>query len=767
MQSCRVFIENLKTKNIHQVTAFTSVNIKRSINNIASASVSLDNTNNQWYEYTKQDSSVIDNIDTKDKYKKTWLEGLANLHEIGDFTKDSRCFKDVFLFARIWIDVKGKEEGAIWQAAFTGVVTEVSDTEDYGQTIKINLACKELAIYMQQSLYPITPAIYGEFDFYISDFLTQAVLGDYFYVNSLASVPLEEVFKRLLQFANMTSTYKAFINVFDTVEDKSYKRPDIPDETVKTAISNSFAINGLKDYKDSANWYRQEQLWNNDVKHVQSGEFTSSRGVDDNTLVQLSDDIAEEIIIKDTPLWKMFYTPADIYCDSLIELNTTTFQRAFNSISTIFEAKKNTVWGILKDICNLLYLDIFTTGKGDIVIQIPRYDNLPSLENSTNEVLDMGWNRENAGAQFSHGKNYIIYKTDVISRSVEESFENTYTNISIAYAPVYADMQFTDDTARNIYAVGRAIDKNCSPLNFGFKTLIVDKLAPINLISELFTGKQVPNEMLPKDILAKYLLQTLNIQNFRTGSLDLDWRVDLELGKTVYIVNRNSLGYINSTSISYTPGQTLSTSYGIIGIHEINQIMPNFWAYMSQYFDLLVGDKVEQPIIQTLIAIKTPAVTKPVTTKLVNTKPIEVEKQFFFGMPLDTYGRISTEYGALHNINGKMKPHLGIDFTTKHTEMPVRACANGKVTFSGKKSGFGNVVEIKHKDGWMTKYAHLSVLFVNVGEIVHKGNQIGISGGIEGNITAGNSTGLHLHFELLCNGVPQNPRKYLPFPKGK
>ncbi len=87
---------------------------------------------------------------------------------------------------------------------------------------------------------------------------------------------------------------------------------------------------------------------------------------------------------------------------------------------------------------------------------------------------------------------------------------------------------------------------------------------------------------------------------------------------------------------------------------------------------------------------------------------------------------------------------------------PVYAADSGFVVYAGwNDQGYGKLVIIDHRNGFMTYYAHLSVVKVNVGMSVHKGQIIGLSG------NTGKSTGPHLHFEIRLNGVPRNPLGFL------
>ncbi|HEY9744662.1 MAG TPA: M23 family metallopeptidase [Oculatellaceae cyanobacterium] len=103
------------------------------------------------------------------------------------------------------------------------------------------------------------------------------------------------------------------------------------------------------------------------------------------------------------------------------------------------------------------------------------------------------------------------------------------------------------------------------------------------------------------------------------------------------------------------------------------------------------------------------------------------------------------------------RPHQGIDMAAPLGTAIVAAEA-GKVVYSGWKSGYGNFVAVDHGHGYRTHYAHCSKLLVNVGQTVQKGQLIARVG------NTGNSTGPHLHFEVVANGTPLNPIKFLNQP---
>ncbi|MCL2408618.1 MAG: peptidoglycan DD-metalloendopeptidase family protein [Oscillospiraceae bacterium] len=99
--------------------------------------------------------------------------------------------------------------------------------------------------------------------------------------------------------------------------------------------------------------------------------------------------------------------------------------------------------------------------------------------------------------------------------------------------------------------------------------------------------------------------------------------------------------------------------------------------------------------------------------------------------------------------------HRGLDIGGRLGD-PIFAADYGEVIFSGWNGGFGNAITIRHDNGDETLYAHLNEIFVSVGDWVYQGQIIGAMG------TTGTSTGVHLHFEIIIDGVQVDPILYLP-----
>ena len=127
------------------------------------------------------------------------------------------------------------------------------------------------------------------------------------------------------------------------------------------------------------------------------------------------------------------------------------------------------------------------------------------------------------------------------------------------------------------------------------------------------------------------------------------------------------------------------------------------------------------------------------------------------GLPL-IGGWISSHFGHRSDpFTGRGAFHAGVDFAGP-TGSRVIAVGPGVVTYSGWKQGYGNVVEITHPTGYVTRYGHNSRNLVQVGRSVQKNDAIAVIG------STGRSTGTHVHFEVLRDGNVLNPMKYLDAP---
>lgn len=153
---------------------------------------------------------------------------------------------------------------------------------------------------------------------------------------------------------------------------------------------------------------------------------------------------------------------------------------------------------------------------------------------------------------------------------------------------------------------------------------------------------------------------------------------------------------------------------------------------------------------KTSTSTKTTSSTTSSASKSTSTKVASLNGVALTVKPVS--GTITSRFGSKESI--RSSGHTGLDIAApKGTK--IKAAASGTVIFAGYSGGYGNVVKISHGSGIKTYYAHCSKLYVKEGQKVSAGDVIAAVG------STGNSTGNHLHFEVVKNGTSLNPQNYL------
>ncbi len=126
------------------------------------------------------------------------------------------------------------------------------------------------------------------------------------------------------------------------------------------------------------------------------------------------------------------------------------------------------------------------------------------------------------------------------------------------------------------------------------------------------------------------------------------------------------------------------------------------------------------------------------------------------GVPISGNFRVTSGFGMRNDpFTGMLARHEGLDFTAS-SGTTIVATADGVVTRSGWEDTYGNIVEVTHAEGFMTRYAHISKRHVTEGQQVKRGQRIAEVG------STGRSTGPHLHYEVFRHGRVLNPTQVLP-----
>ena len=175
---------------------------------------------------------------------------------------------------------------------------------------------------------------------------------------------------------------------------------------------------------------------------------------------------------------------------------------------------------------------------------------------------------------------------------------------------------------------------------------------------------------------------------------------------------------------------------------------------ISEDYNSLASERGTMEILQTLShKIEDRSIQLNIVAELIQDRHIKRET-LPSGLPAEK-GWISSGYGTrVDPFNGNKAWHNGVDIAGK-LGSGVTASASGVVTAAGQRTGYGNMVEITHDNGFVTRYGHNKDISVALGEIVKKGQVISSMG------NTGRSTGPHVHFEVYKHGRSVDPASYI------
>lgn len=194
---------------------------------------------------------------------------------------------------------------------------------------------------------------------------------------------------------------------------------------------------------------------------------------------------------------------------------------------------------------------------------------------------------------------------------------------------------------------------------------------------------------------------------------------------------------------------------GLVASDEFNFDQP---AAVGGPEDALSGDSFSAPELTRMIEemewrIEDREQQLRLLDQLASSKRLE-DELYLEGRPI-TWGWLSSRYGYRSDpFTGKRTWHAGVDLAGKDGS-DIISVAAGVVSYAGERHGYGNLVEIDHGDGLITRYAHCKTTRVKVGDVVQKGQVVARMG------STGRSTGPHVHFEVIRNGKSENPEDYI------
>ncbi len=206
---------------------------------------------------------------------------------------------------------------------------------------------------------------------------------------------------------------------------------------------------------------------------------------------------------------------------------------------------------------------------------------------------------------------------------------------------------------------------------------------------------------------------------------------------------------VSDVKVAFSTNKTL-TSSKTTGYYKVTTAGKNGLNRKTERVESVNGNETVRTVVSNEV------ITAPVTQEVtIGTAPVKLTPAqnanvtsagFICPLPAGRY-KVSSYYGDGRN-------HKGVDLCANRG-VSIYAAASGTVSYSGWRNDYGYNIIIDHGNGLQTRYAHASALYVSKGTKVSQGDVIAAVG------TTGNSTGNHLHFEVIVNGTRVNPAPYI------
>lgn len=404
------------------------------------------------------------------------------------------------------------------------------------------------------------------------------------------------------------------------------------------------------------------------------------------------------------------------------------------------EEAENAMYTILKD--SQIMVDkqqAYTVRINDYTVTLGSKEEVIELIDAVKESYDSG--NEFQVRMFDKGESDTVYGIEIVKAGigsndavrVSSNIDGT-TTVEVSDNAVLQDGLLAIDFAEKISIVPTAVAK-------GKVTSVADALADITKETEEKTVYEVKSGDCLSTIAAKYDLSTAQLLELNAG---LTKNSVIGIGDLITVtVPTPELSVLVSEEVTYdeayqAPVQYIDDDTMYQGDYKTVQEGTEGYRQVVAVVTYKNGAESDRKIInETLMTEATPEVVRRGTLiPPTFIKPI-------------SGGTFTSGFGYRW---GKL--HAGIDWSTP-VGTAVKASCGGTVIRAGWYYGYGYCVEIRHSNGIVTRYGHLSQVLVSVGQTVTQGERVALSG------NTGDSTGPHLHFETIVNGSPVNPFNYI------
>lgn len=255
----------------------------------------------------------------------------------------------------------------------------------------------------------------------------------------------------------------------------------------------------------------------------------------------------------------------------------------------------------------------------------------------------------------------------------------------------------------------------------------------------------------PRDKIENYIVEDGDTLNNIAGKFGISlstllWANDLSSSSYIHIGDELTIMPVSGVLHTVAKGETVA---GIAKKYQAESADVIEFNKLADGSDIRIGEKLVVPggVRPAPKPVQRTSYTAPVSSIFSNNPPAGSSVQSGTRLLWPTSGYRITQYYHWS--------HSGLDIAGRNGVDKIYASDPGRVTRAGWWGGYGNMVEINHGNGIVTRYAHSSKLFVRVGDYVSRGETIAMIG------STGWSTGPHIHYEVIINGVKYNPLSYI------
>ena len=582
----RVFTFNEETSTLYKLNHITSVSTKIGTVGQGSASITLSNKGDRYFtsisgkvksqeykDYVKE----VNNLGLVKKYFKENRQVLiddyfygkdpisTSKQQIEDYYEFHPSIKDMNL---IWVDYK--REG-IWRSGFTGIISTVSDSYTAGQELVISLTCKDLTRFFDTTRIVILGGLGVRENFntlqelYQLDTLeaSSVALSDIF-----AGMPLSEILLRVVELTNLFYQYSP--------GEGAEEQHEISD----------YGSRWLWDTDEYKIHYKNQII---DVDRTKGFYGTNNEITDqvfDGDEIKLS-------VIGGVERRKELYSylgrrPPFFAINADVIANIEIFEKVIRSAFNFYQHGLDFASQRIQKALNVSFAEMFCDSSGNLIFQLPKFNNLPSYGHIDETDSDLGSIlidkdkkiQFSVKKQYFHGSNYLIGDNDLRSFSYAVDEVDTVTKVAVA-GNTHFGMSSSMGELSSLVLSGMSLSDRNLEKKYGVR--FQEVASPAQELSVFLDMNQKGGSFF-LEAFAEAVKVRFNI-DVNKAIFTFLLRSDFQAGRNIYFIERDLLFYISSIKNSLVIGQDAKTTLEVNYGHRPFTVIPEPFTYASAALD--------------------------------------------------------------------------------------------------------------------------------------------------------------------------------------